>query len=91
MKKYIALTAFCLSCKGFAAGYVIHNPYDYSIKVNFVYLANGLGVLWLPVGQQIIPYIVESALVPTNFFPSHIGILICGCFYYSEVLDYFSP
>ena len=91
MKKYIALTILCLSCKSFANGYLIRNPYDYNSIVNFIYLSNSLGIILLPIGQQLIPYLVEGVPTPTDFFPSHIGIRIHGCFYYMEVLDYFSP
>lgn len=90
MKKYIALTALCLSCKSFAIGYVIRSPYDSGSVANIVMVSNGWGVLW-GVGQLSLPLLVRSFPSPTRFFPSHIGIMVRGCVYYSEVLDYFSP
>ncbi|WP_257253407.1 MULTISPECIES: hypothetical protein [unclassified Endozoicomonas] len=92
MKKYIALTAlFCLSCKSVATGYVIRSPYDYNSVANFVLQSNGWGILWVSIRQQAFPYWVQGFPAPTNFFPSHMGIMIRGCMYYVEVLDYFSP
>ncbi|WP_422134680.1 hypothetical protein [Endozoicomonas sp. ALD040] len=91
MKKYIALTALCLSCKSFAAGYVIRSPYDYHSVASLILLSNGWGILWLSSRQQFLPYLVQGYPAPTNFFPSHIGIVIRGCVHYTEVLDYFSP
>ncbi|WP_252179126.1 hypothetical protein [Endozoicomonas sp. 4G] len=90
MKKYIALTALCLSCKSFATGYVIRNPYDQSSVTTIVLISHGWGVLW-EAGQQTLPLLVQSYPAPTRFFPSHIGIMIRGCVHYTEVLDYFSP